>query len=79
MNIQKAVKEGMKQKKMIKRKSWKSPERLIPTNDPYNLIVGYTGSKTRLPYRGWQPMANDLIADDWYITDESYQNLILSM
>ncbi len=79
MNIQEAVKEGMEQKKMIKRKSWKSPERLIPTNDPYNLMVGYTGSKKTLPFRGWQPMADDLMANDWEVTSESYQNLTLSM
>lgn len=79
MNIQEAIREGMKQKKMIKRESWKSPERLIPTNDGYNRIVGYMGSKETLPYRGWQPKADDLTAEDWFVTDESYQNLILSM
>ncbi len=78
MNIQEAVKEGMEQKKMIKRKSWKSPERLIPTNDPYNLMAGYVSSEKRV-CRGWQPMADDLMANDWGVTSESYQNLTLSM
>ena len=76
MNIQEAVKEGIKQKKMIKRKSWETPDRLIPTNDPFNLIACYVSSEKRI-FRGWQPMTNDLIADDWYITNESYKNITL--
>lgn len=79
MNIQEAVREGLRTKKMIKRKNWEGKTKIIPTNDPYNLMVVYADIKGRLPGRGWQPFADDLMANDWYITEESYQNLTLSM
>lgn len=78
MNIQEAVNESLKTKNMISRKAYKDTY-LIPTNNPYSLVVIYIKEKGRLPSRGWQPNANDLIADDWYITNESYQNLIIEM
>lgn len=68
MNIQKAVKESQKQNKMIARKSI-SYLAFIPTNDVFNRIMIVDIKNNRLPGRGWQPDANDLIANDWYVTN----------
>lgn len=81
MNIQEAVKTSLITKKAISRKEYlkeyenKNEIFLIPTNDVYTLVA--LCSKRNLPTRGWQPFANDLIADDWYITDISYEHSIL--
>lgn len=79
MNIQEAVKKGIEQKKMITRESWGHPEWIIPTNNFYNRMVGYTDTKEQLPLRGWQPMADDLMADDWYVTNKSYESITLCL
>ena len=77
MNIQEAVKESLKIKKMFTRKSLENYIGFIPTNDPYMLVMLVDmQNKSRLPCRGWQPTADDLIRDDWYVTDNYYQNLI---
>ena len=68
MNIQEAVKESQKQNKMIARKSI-SYLAFIPTNDVFNRIMIVDIKNRRLPGRGWQPDANDLIANDWYVTN----------
>lgn len=78
MNIQEAVRESLESKKMIARKSI-SQVAFIPTNNPIFLVVIVDKKNRRLPGKGWQPSAQDLIADDWYVTDRDYQNLILSM
>lgn len=68
MNIQEAVKESLQNKKMIARKSI-SYLAFIPTNDVFNRIMIVDIKNRRLPGRGWQPDADDLIANDWYVTD----------
>lgn len=68
MNIQEAVKESQSQNKMIARKSI-SYLAFIPTNDVINRVMIVDIKNRRLPGKGWQPDANDLIADDWYVTD----------
>lgn len=68
MNIQEAVKEGIKQRKMIARKSI-SYLAFIPTNDVFKRIMVVDIKNRRLPGKGWQPDANDLLANDWYVTD----------
>lgn len=68
MNIQEAVKESQRQNKMIARKSI-SYLAFIPTNDVINRVMIVDIKNRRLPGKGWQPDANDLIADDWYVTD----------
>lgn len=70
MNIQEAVKESQKQNKMIARKSI-SYLAFIPTNDVFNRVMIVDIKNNRLPGRGWQPDANDLIANDWYVTDRN--------
>lgn len=76
MNIQEAVKESLRTKKTIKRKNSATECVLMPTNT-YDLVVIWAANQRRLPCRGWQPSADDLIADDWCVTDIDYQNLIL--
>ncbi len=68
MNIQEAVKESQSKNKMIARKSI-SYLAFIPTNDVINRVMIVDIKNRRLPGKGWQPDANDLIADDWYVTD----------
>ena len=68
MNIQDAVKESQSKNKMIARKSI-SYLAFIPTNDVINRVMIVDIKNRRLPGKGWQPDANDLIADDWYVTD----------
>lgn len=63
MNIQEAVKESLQNKKMIARKSI-SYLAFIPTNDVFNRIMIVDIKNRRLPGRGWQPDADDLIAND---------------
>lgn len=76
MNIQEAIRESLKTKKMIARKNYLGNVAFIPTNDVYDRILIVSIKNDRLPGRGWQPDANDLIADDWYVTDIDYQNFI---
>lgn len=71
MNIQEAVKESLRQKKMMARKSI-SYLAFIPTNDVFNRIMILDIKNRRLPGKGWQPDANDLIATDWYVTDRDF-------
>lgn len=79
MNIQEAVKESIKTKKMISRKSYEEGIYLIPTNNVCHLVALFSkyGDEYKLPVRGWQPFADDLIANDWFVTDESYVHSIL--
>lgn len=75
MNIQEAVKKGLENKKAISRREYENETFLIPTNDVNSLVA--LCSPRRLPCRGWQPFADDLIADDWYVTDIGYAHSIL--
>lgn len=75
MNINEAVKESLITKRAISRRVYENRIFLIPTNDSNSLVA--LCSEKRLPCRGWQPFADDLIADDWYVTDISYEHSIL--
>ena len=75
MNIQEAVKKSLENKKAISRREYDNEIFLIPTNDVNSLVA--LCSKRNLPCRGWQPFADDLMADDWYVTDISYIHSIL--
>lgn len=80
MNIQEAILNSLESKKMFTRKGLENYIRFVPTNDPYMLIMLIdVKTESRLPSRGWQPTADDLISNEWYVTDVSYQNLSLSM
>ncbi len=71
MNIQEAVKESMETKKLMARKSV-SYLAFMPTNDVFNRIMLVDIKNRRLPGKGWQPDANDLIAQDWYVTTRDF-------
>lgn len=75
MNIQEAVKKSLENKKAISRRKYENGSFLIPTDNVNSLVA--LCSERRLPCRGWQPFADDLIADDWYVTDISYEHSIL--
>lgn len=68
MFIHEAVKEAMVKKCYIKRATawWGNITKLLPTNTQ-DCIVIYSNSKP--PRRGWEPNAEDLIADDWIVVD----------
>lgn len=77
MNIQEAVKKSTETKRAFTRTQIDNYIALVPTNNPYMLVmVINVNNKSRLPGRGWQPTADDLMSNDWYITDINYQNLI---
>ena len=79
MNIKEAVEESLRTKKMITRKEQENQHILMPTNDPFYLMAGmptHLRETKESLLKGWQPMANDLIADDWYVTDFDYPTMV---
>lgn len=65
MNIQEATKKSLETGSMIKRKGWESEQTsIIPTNTPDGCIC-FCNLKS--PRKGWQPLAEDLISDDWVV------------
>lgn len=72
MNIQEATSSRTNDKPYIARNAWCNTYRgadlkLFPTNTPDCCVI--TSLAARGPRRGWQPTAEDLIADDWFVTD----------
>lgn len=66
MNIQEATKKALKTGVTIRRAGWPTIHISIkPTNTP-DCCLCYRDKKN--PRRGWQPVAEDLIADDWIVT-----------
>lgn len=50
------------------RNEWEVAEiKIQPTNSPDCCIV--VSKVNRSPYRGWQPTADDLMAEDWITSD----------
>ena len=72
MNIQEAVKESLRTQKIIARKRDQGHIGFIPTNDSFKMVMIVDLIRKRPPGRRWQPRAEDLVADDWYITDKNY-------
>lgn len=75
MNIQEAIKLALEQDKYIEREAWMGGFNIKPTNT-INCCVAHMYphprnglSKAPAPRRGWQPQAEDLVADDWVIID----------
>lgn len=65
MNIQEAIKGAGKQKRGITRKSWgPNPIWIIPTDTTSGMILA--NRKDELIAK-WQPIASDLLANDWTI------------
>ena len=65
MSISEAAFKALKNQTGITRRSW-GPRGMIiiPTNTISNCIIQTYRYKERLT-KGWQPSADDLIADDW--------------
>ncbi|WP_426458457.1 Thoeris anti-defense Tad2 family protein [Staphylococcus nepalensis] len=69
MNIQEATKLAMEKGKPIYREEWEADDfsvavRLLPTNE-FGYITVSNQNKDFIPL--WQPMAEDLLANDWSI------------
>ena len=70
MNIHEAAKHAVESGKFIKRQSmiWmRSKLKLTNTSELCCIIV--SEKEERRPYRRWEPSCEDLIADDWIVTD----------
>lgn len=67
MRIDEAAKLALDRKCCMARRSWMSEyrPRIEPTDTPDCCI--FHSRATQNPRRGWQPAAEDLIADDWYL------------
>lgn len=72
MYIHEAIQARTEGNPHIRRKKWvdsfgtvRTP-RIIPTSSPDGMIVDSRAAKGLC--RGWQPTAEDLVADDWEIT-----------
>ncbi len=68
MNIQEAVKKAIKDGKHITRKAFKEKLYIEPTDTPDCCIISAPEPRKN-PRRGWQPQAEDLLADDWIVID----------
>lgn len=75
MNIIEAIKSTDKNAPFITRQKWQhlvgSPygaPKLLPTSSPDGMILHSKANGKENPRRGWQPTAEDLIADDWKTT-----------
>ena len=75
MTISEAIKARTEEKPYITRKAWnikifdcRAVElKIMPTDTPECCII--TSRVAISPRRGWQPQLEDLIADDWGVTD----------
>lgn len=69
MFIHEAIKARTSDKPFIMREKWadmfgaRRGVKLFPTDSPDGFILH--SSATRSAQRGWQPEAEDLVADDW--------------
>ena len=71
MFIHEAILDRSVDKPYITRKSWffptvepvSAPVMVLPTDTPDCCVIMSINAKN--PRRGWQPQAEDLIADDW--------------
>ena len=69
--IHEAILARSKERPYITRKSWayitnepvKAPIKVLPTNTPDCCVIMHANG--RKPCRGWQPQAEDLVANDW--------------
>lgn len=70
MNIQNATREALRNNKYIRRKSTgNSGARIKPTNT-YDCCLLIVLEKDNQQGRCWNPTADDLMANDWIITEE---------
>lgn len=77
MNIYEAMQARTREKPFLTRVAWKSvltelTDRaylvihIQPTDTPERCL--FYGPSKEIPRRGWQPLAEDLLADDWETT-----------
>ncbi|EHL7166296.1 DUF2829 domain-containing protein [Staphylococcus pseudintermedius] len=72
MNIQEATKLAMKKGKSIYRKDLRNKGlrgEILPTNDLYHGML-YTIPDKKSYKQRWQPLAEDLVSDEWFVTGE---------
>lgn len=72
MNIQEATKLAMKRGKSIYRKDLRNKGlrgEILPTNDSYHGML-YTIPDKKSYKQSWQPLAEDLVSDEWFVTGE---------
>lgn len=69
MTICEAVKSRTAERPYITRKAWIHglPIKIYPTDTPDNCAV--VSLQDKVARRGWQPTTEDLIAEDWIISD----------
>lgn len=67
MHISKAVRKACEFGGYISRRAWDNRHsiKILPTNTPDCCIIMQKDGKS--PCRGWQPTAEDLMADDWEV------------
>lgn len=70
MRIHEAINDTTREKPCIRRKAWEYPTakpevavKILPTNSPDCCVV--LGVANKNPRKGWQPTAEDLVAEDW--------------
>lgn len=76
MYIHEAIQARTEDRPFIRRKKWVDPlatvrcARLIPTNSPNRILIDtrISSRTTNALCRGWEPTAEDLVADDWETT-----------
>lgn len=75
MNIQQAAREAVAERKHMTRSAWvhimskpcSAAFKLLPTNTPDCCIAVSVYESS--PRKGWQPSAEDLMAEDWVVVD----------
>lgn len=72
MNIQEATKLAMEKGKAIYRNDLKNEGlrgEILPTNDSHHGML-YTIPDKKSYKQRWQPSAEDLVSDEWFVTGE---------
>jgi len=70
MFIHEAVKAAISEGKFITRPDawWGTKEKIKPTNTP-DCCICFDRKNEKPPVRGWEPPAEDLMADDWAVVN----------
>ena len=71
MNIIEVTKKALAENKCISRKSWDSRIAIMPTNEAgvNCVLISLDLLRCQSSRVGWQPSADDLIAQDWIIIE----------
>lgn len=71
MNIHEATMIALEDGKFIARTNFKDHAKIQPTNGIGGCILSMVDN-SKEPRGGWQPSADDLIADDWTVIEGDY-------